>query len=398
VIVLEKAAALGGRAATLARNGYHLNFGPHALYRTGEGAAVLRELGVAWHGGVPNASGGYAIDGGRRHALPGGFVSLLTTGLFGVAAKLEAARLLASFPKLDPAALQPVTVRRFLADHVRHDDVRRLFAALFRLATYAHDPERQSAGSAVRQLQLALAGGVAYLDGGWQTLVDGLAACARAAGAVLRTAAGVGAVDRGDAGWRVRLRDGSSVDGRAVVVAAAPAVARELLGPAACPQPLIPVRAACLDLALSRLPEPRARFALGIDRPLYFSVHSAVAKLSPAGGALVQLAKYLDDADDPRADERELEALADLVQPGWRDAVVERRFLPSMVVSHALVTAAMGGAAGRPGPEVAGMPGVWLAGDWVGPDGLLADASLASARRAAELAARRLDAEAAAAA
>jgi phytoene dehydrogenase-like protein len=399
VVVLEKSSVLGGRAGTQARNGFHLNFGPHALYRKGEGAAVLRDLGVAWTGGVPNASGGYAIDDGRRHALPGGFVSLLTTGLFGVAAKVEAARLLASLPRLDPGPLQGVPVRAFLADHVGHDDVRRLFAALFRLATYANDPARQSAGSAVAQLQLALAGGVEYLDGGWQTLVDELAAAARSAGAVVRTGAGVDAVERADAGWRVRLRDGSTLAARAVVVAATPAVVGDLLGASACPPDLVPVRAACLDLALSRLPEPRARFALGIDRPLYLSVHSAVAKLSPDGAALIQLAKYLDGADDdPRSDERELEALADLVQPGWRSAVVERRFLPSMIVSNALVTAEMGGAAGRPSAAVEGMLGVWLAGDWVGPDGLLVDASLASARRAARLAAGRLDAGGAAAA
>jgi phytoene dehydrogenase-like protein len=360
---------------------------------------VLRDLGVTWTGGVPSASGGYAIDGGRRHALPGGFVSLLTTGLFGVAAKVEAARLLASLPRLDPGPLQGVPVRAFLADHVGHDDVRRLFAALFRLATYANDPARQSAGSAVAQLQLALAGGVEYLDGGWQTLVDALAAAARSAGAVVRNGAGVDAVERADAGWRVRVREGSTLATHAVVVAAAPGVARDLLGASACPPGLVLVRAACLDLALAHLPEPRARFALGIDRPLYLSVHSAVAKLSPDGGALIQLAKYLDGADDdPRSDERELEALADLVQPGWRSAVVERRFLPSMIVSNALVTAEMGGAAGRPGAAVAGMPGVWLAGDWIGPDGLLVDASLASAQRAARLAAGRLDAGAAAAA
>jgi phytoene dehydrogenase-like protein len=400
VVLLEKAPVLGGRAGTQARNGFHLNFGPHALYRTGEGAKALHELGVRWTGGVPSASGGYAIDRGRRHALPGGFVSLLTTGLFGVAAKLEAARLLAGFAKVDVAALQSVTVRRFLARHARHDDVRRLFAALFRLSTYANDPERQSAGSAVAQLQLALAGGVVYLDGGWQTLVDGLAAAARAAGAALRTGCGVEAVEPAAPGLRVRLRDGATFAARAVVVAAPPAIVHELLGLPGWPEAMVPVRAACLDLALSRLPEPRARFALGIDRPLYLSVHSAVAKLSPEGAAVVQLAKYLEPGapDEQKADERELEALADLLQPGWRSAVVERRFLPSMVVSNALVTAEMGGAAGRPGPEVPGMPGAWVVGDWVGPEGLLIDASLASARRAARLVARRLDAGAAAAA
>ena len=45
----------------------------------------------------PSASGAFAIARGAKHALPGGFLSLLTTGLFGLPAKLETARLLAGF-------------------------------------------------------------------------------------------------------------------------------------------------------------------------------------------------------------------------------------------------------------------------------------------------------------
>ncbi|HEV8324571.1 MAG TPA: NAD(P)/FAD-dependent oxidoreductase, partial [Myxococcota bacterium] len=63
---------------------------------------------------------------------------------------------------------------------------------------------------------------------------------------------------------------------------------------------------------------------------------------------------------------------------------VARRFLPHLVVSHALCTASAGGAAGRPGPAVPDVDGLCVAGDWVGAEGLLAEAALASARDAAE--------------
>jgi hypothetical protein len=158
----------------------------------------------------------------------------------------------------------------------------------------------------------------------------------------------------------------------------------------------IPVRAACLDVALSRLPRPRALFALGIDRPLYLSVHSAWARLAPAGTAVIHVARYLgpEPDADPGADERELEAALDLVQPGWRTVRLARRFLPRMTVSHALASAAGGGNAGRPGSAVPGVARLHVAGDWVGATGTLADASLASAHAAARalvaaLAARR---------
>src|SRR5262249_5912157 len=136
---------------------------------------------------------------------------------------------------------------------------------------------------------------------------------------------------------------------------------------------------------------PRALFALGIDRPHYFSVHSAAAKLAPENGAVIHAAKYLGDGPDgdPRAVERELEETLDIMQPGWRNAAVARQFLPTMTVSNALVTAAQGGVTGRPRPGVPGVEGLYVAGDWVGPEGMLADASMASAKLAAEIVASR---------
>jgi phytoene dehydrogenase-like protein len=84
-------------------------------------------------------------------------------------------------------------------------------------------------------------------------------------------------------------------------------------------------------------------------------------------------------AGDAATDERALEALLDEMQPGWREVLVHRRFLPSMVVSNALATPA------TPRPSaVTSVRGLYLAGDWVGDEGLLSDAALASAKAAAK--------------
>ena len=186
----------------------------------------------------------------------------------------------------------------------------------------------------------------------------------------------------------VRLADGSVIRASAVIVAASPRAASALLpgvpALAAIAARLVPVEAACLDVALSSLPRKTGLFALGLDRPLYLSVHSAAARLAPEGGALVHLMKY-GPSGDAAADEAELAALLDEVQPGWQARVVERRFLPAMIASHALVTAESGGLAGRPEATVPGAKGLFLAGDWVGAEGMLAEASLASGKRAAAL-------------
>lgn len=392
VVLFEKSRQVGGRAGTQAKGDFLFNLGPHALCRSGHGMKILRELGIEFSGGVP-AYSGYVIKQGDKYRFPDGTLSLLTTRLFGLPAKLEVVRPLTTIGRIDTQAIQHLTVQQWLERAVHRPNVRQLLGALIRLATYADVPGAQSASATLARLQMGLTDGVFYVDGGWQTLVDGLERAAQASGANVVTGVRVRTIEWDEVVRGVRLADGTTYAASAVVVTASPAVACSLVEGGEetvlhkWADAAIPVRAACLDVGLKRLPEPGALFALGTDRPLYFSVHSAVAQLAPERGALIHAAKYLNpDAEtDPRSDEQELEQLLDLVQPGWRDVLVEQRFLPRMVVSNALVTAAQGGVAGRPGPEVPGVPGLYVAGDWVGPEGMLSDASLASAKRAAEM-------------
>jgi phytoene dehydrogenase-like protein len=394
VRLFEQAHALGGRARTKTQDGFHFNIGPHALYRGGRGIEILRELGVTPSGRVPAVSGAFAIKDNKKHTFPSGITSLLTTSLFGLAAKLEAMRWLASLAKLDTEAVMRVSLREWLDRHITHREVQDFLIAAMRIATYTNAPDLMSAGAAIRQLQLAFSKGVLYLDGGWQTIVDGLLDAALEAGVEIETGAKVERVERqaGGAVGGVRTADGQVIYATNIVIAASPTIAASLVERSEPSQlarwadELIPVRAACLDLALNRLPKPKALYAFGIDRPLYLSVHSASARLAPEGGALIHVAKYLapDDHTSPAQVEGELENLLDLVQTGWRASVAHRRFLPAMTVMNALATSHQGGTEGRPGPQVDDVPGLFVVGDWVGAEGMLVDASLASARRAAE--------------
>lgn len=394
VVLYEKSRELGGRARTSEREGYTLNFGPHALYRGGAAAPILRELGVRWHGKPPRQAG-YGFAEGRLQPLPTGLRSFLATKLLAVGAKREFLALLPRLLRLDTRPLREVTLRRWLDRTIRHEELRQLLLMLVRTTTYAADCDRMSAGEALAQTKLGLLGNVDYIDGGWRVLVDGLRDAAQAAGVRIVADTRVVGISRevGSGAVRgVRLDDGAVVDAAAVIVAADPATAAGLVDDAEggvladWAARAIPVEMACLDLGLSALPDPTANLAFGLDTPLYLSVHSAVARLAPPGGAVVHVGKYLraDEPTEPEADLRELEGLLDLVQPGWRERVVARVFLPRMTVTNALVTAEGGGLAGRPGPAVPGIPGLYVAGDWVGPTGMLSDAALASARLAAE--------------
>ena len=394
VTVYEKARAIGGRATTEMRQGFHFNLGPHALYSDGYGANILRELGVKFTGEKPGATGSFAVSRGRKHTFPNGGVALMTTSLLGFAAKMEAAALFSKVGKINAAAIQHLTINEWLAKEIRQSEVKDLICTLFRVSSYANAPDLMSAGAAVAQLQLALAGNVYYLDGGWQTIVDGLRVTAKNIGVKILPGIKAEKIIGEKTVEGVRLSDESFHEAPVVIAACAPVEVGELLENgnqtevAGWAKKAIPVKAACLDLALKSLPQPRTTFALSVDAPLYFSVHSEQAKLAPNGGAMIHAAKYLapDAKESAKSVEQELESFLDLLQPGWRDALIERRFLPGMTVANAIVDAKRGGFAGRPEPAVTSLTGLFVAGDWVGAEGMLADASFASAKLAAQLA------------
>ena len=175
----------GGRARTRNERGFRFNMGPHALYRGGPAEAALGELGIELSGSSAPTSGALAIRAGRLHALPGGFVSLLSTGLLRLPEKLELARLLGAVPRLDTASLDGVTLAEYLHSELRHAGTREVVEAVVRLTGYANAPDLLSAGAALAQLRLGTGAGVRYLDGGWQSLVDALERNARGAGAEL---------------------------------------------------------------------------------------------------------------------------------------------------------------------------------------------------------------------
>ncbi|WP_426756288.1 phytoene desaturase family protein [Myxococcus sp. Y35] len=386
VTLYERSKQLGGRGQTSDVEGFRFNLGPHALYRGGAALRVLGRLGVKPTGGAPGA-GSYLLRGGRLHTMPRGLVSMMATDALGLSGKLELAKLLARVGSVDPASLARTPMRAWVEQRLANEDARDFVMALTRVMTYCADVEALSAEVAVAQLQALPS--VLYVDGGWSTLVSALEARAREAGARLALSARVTSVILDEAGHGVRgvrLADGMEHAADAVVVAGGPSDLAELLpGDAALARDAaraVPVKAATLELGLSRLPRPDALFALGGDGPWYASVHSAVAKLAPEGGAMVHVMQYLGGRG-PEASEARLEEVMDVLQPGWRTSVVARRYRPSLRVSNWLPTAETGGLAGRPPVEVPHVRGLYRVGDWVGPEGMLADASFASAESAA---------------
>lgn len=384
VTLLEKSTYLGGRATTQTREGFYFNLGPHALSSAGEGIKILAELGVPFTSGSPQIDQTLLAKAGALYPLPITPGKILKTPLLGGREKLALSRLMLHLTRVRPETAAHTTWQQWLDQQTDSPALQALLHTISRITTYINAPEQMSASLFLQIFQAALTKPVLYLDGGWQVLVDGLRQQAEAAGVNIETGVRVTAVRDADAGVTIRLDDGAALNASAVLLAVDPQTAaslfpNELLEEQA--ETAVPVRAATLDVALSSLPWPDNLLALGVDEPTYLSVHSAVAKLAPAGSALIQVARYLGPEENGSDFRSSLENLLDLMQPSWRQYLVHQRFLPNMVVANRLPLAAEGGLNGR--PDVVFTDRIFLAGDWVGPTGWLAEASFNSARAAA---------------
>jgi len=417
VTLFEKRRALGGRAITNLRQGYRFNLGAHAFYRGGAGASVYRELGIPVRGQLAEPKG-IAIIGGEEYRLPTTWLSLLTTSLLSFGGKRELGMALLHIRRFGGTRAGSVTLREWLDARMSDTRARQVLESLIRLATYADHAHTESAMTALTQMKIALRGAL-YIDEGWQKFVDSMHNTAISSGVHFVSSSRIVGVVQDGAVRAVELGgleldadrtdtmaiaypekgpdevEGALIPAETVLLAVDPVTAADLAGDAGNDwRAARPVTAACLDVALRSLPQPKNTFALGVDAPLYYSVHSAFSQLAPRGGSLIHLAKYRKEQQGtdeelegsrPRRtsaaveDEQQLEALLDRMQPGWREVLVHRRFLPAMTVTNALVTPT----APRPSP-ITGVRGLYIAGDWVGDEGMLSDAALSSARAAAK--------------
>ena len=394
VTVFEKAPEPGGRAATRESGGFLFNRGGHALYTGGAASEAFEELGVAYDRGIPKDT--FVLHEGKISAFPADPLGLLRTDFLDAGDKLALFRFFAALGMAKPHASAGTSVRDWLDRKLRRPRLHRLMTAVARTFCYTTALDLASAEMFVEKFQRTLGHPVHYVDGGWRVLVDGLRAAAERSGARIVGGARVEGMEvSGGRARGVRLRGGGIVQASAVVVATGPRDAAGVVDGGGHPtlrrvvDGLASVPMACLDVALEHLPFPERPVVQDLDGPRFTSAQSVYTpRVAPGGAALVISFKQLDPRQpgDPREDERDLEDLLDAAQPGWRDVLVKRQYLPRIEAVGALPLAAAGGFAGRPDVAAPGIGGLYLAGDWVGPEGFLVDASVSSARRAAELA------------
>ncbi|MER7623489.1 NAD(P)-binding protein [Streptomyces sp. NPDC126503] len=352
VTLYEAHRTLGGRART-ADGPYRTNEGPHALYNGGPHWTWLRQRGLLGPlAALPPAEAlrlRFHRAGALRRTPPLGLLRLARRG----------------------AERAPVdTDFRTWATGLAGERAAREAAAYSAVALFHHDPGSLSARFVQERLHraAALPPEAHYIRGGWQRLIDRMAARARETGVRIETSSRIDTLPTGG--------------GPVVVATALPAAARLLGDPSLTWDS---GRTVLLDLAL-RTRRGDAFAVSDLDAPGWIERFTAQDRsLAPAGQQLVQ-AQLPIGPDASKADGvAHAEHLLDLGFPGWRDRAVWRR----EAVSQGRM-----GAVDRPGttwrdrPAIDRGDGVYLVGDQVAAPGVLSEVSFTSAVEAVSLALR----------
>ncbi|WP_078379849.1 phytoene desaturase family protein [Sutcliffiella halmapala] len=388
VLVLEKAPRYGGRGMTINKNGILMNLGAHALYKGGEAKKILDELKIPIYGKEPSKDG-HVIWKDDVYQIPMDFSSLFSKQFLSVTEKFHLAKLMNQLSKMNVRLVQNESLQAWAEREIKRPIVRHFFYAFCRTTTITFLPHLQLARPVLMQVQRALTEGVLYIDNGWESIVTEFKKGAIQLGVELREARKVTHIDGNEKVERVVCATGESFEVENVIIATPPQEACRLV-----PQlqktslfrwqrEALAVTSSCLDIGLRRLPNPKHQFVLGLDQPIFFTNQSRAAKLSDDGSSVVSLVKYHDEnrnTSDVQQDKKQLEQMMDVIQPGWREEVVEQQYLPHITVVHNFPHVKR---TEVPGTEIPEMKGLYIAGDWVCEEELLVDAAAVSAKRAA---------------
>jgi phytoene dehydrogenase-like protein len=335
---------IGGRAAST-DGPFRANLGPHVLYDDGPLWHWLGERGLATPAPRGSVTQLRAVWQGQLRRSPP--VHLLRALL----ARREAAPVRTSFRDWATA--------RFGAEAAEP------LSATAGVFTFDHDPGRLSAAFVWERLVRVLTTippAARYVPGGWQTLIDRLAAYARRLG--------------------VRIVTGSRIEelpDRPVIVATELRAAGRLLGDETLGWES--ARAAFLDLALE---EHRGDpFVVGmLDRPGWVERFTKPdPSLAPPGHSLLQAQTGLPPGESLTDGIARLEAVLDRAYVDWRERVAWRRQYELDGRAGALD---LPGTTWRDRPAIDRGDGVYLVGDMVAAPGLLSEVSHASAVTAVE--------------
>ncbi|MFD2043141.1 phytoene desaturase family protein [Ornithinibacillus salinisoli] len=393
VLLIEKSKFYGGRAKTDLIQKQNFNLGPHALYKRGAAMPILDDLGIQLDGSSPK-TGGWLINEDQIYKAPFSPLSIFSTNLLSWRERVAWIRVILKISKTNIENMDDITFKEWVLKTSNVMTIQTLLYTLARLATYCDAPDKASAKVILTHLQRVLSG-VLYVDYGWQTIIDQLHNQAITHGVQIKKQSTVKQIFVEENNSFTLTLTNDVIHAKQVLYTGDPHHLNHLLMNTTLDSfldEIIPVKAATLDVALRKLPQPNNSFTLRMDQPYYYSLHSRYAKLSEERNShILHVLKYHKPEEnvDFKTIKQELENFLERIQPGWRNYEITSRFLPNITVSQRLPLV---GDEDMLRNSKTAIRNLFIAGDWASPYSILSDAAIATGKQSAKEMMGELDA------
>lgn len=387
VTLIEKAPKLGGRAITIPIKGFNFNFGAHAIY--GRDRSVLRkleqEIGLQVQWRDFSADKAYYDLGDTTTPLPATLSGILRTEMLDSQNKLrflyEIFRTLTTLERGE----QGVPIGEYLRKEP--EQVRDMLLTLSCSNFFTNEPERIPSPLFFQYYRriFSTQKPVAYIGGGWQSIVNGLEQIVLAHGGEIITKERIQKVlwEEGRIGGLVgRERQYQAEDylfcvpPKELVNLFAGLRVEELFAEYARYRP---TQVVVYDVGLrQRIPSPYTYIFHKKERVFITDISYYDPTCVPEGGQLMQAVSYLNE-EEARGDSEEklalIEAVYDKHFPGWREQLETKRVSKKATVQEIKCVDDQ-----RLMPiKMYSIPNAWFAGDWCEGEGQLSELSFSSA-------------------
>lgn len=389
VTLLEKAPKLGGRAITIPMKGFNFNFGAHAIYARDR--SILRkfeseiQLQVDWKDFTPSKA--YYDLGSFTTPMPATLEGLYKTKMLDANNKVrfayEIAKTLSSLERGEDG----MPIGEYLEREPAQ--VRDLLLTVASSNFFTNESEKIPSPLFFQYYKRLFSTNraVAYIGGGWQSIVDGFAKIIETNGGQIITKEKVTKIEmEGNQIVKLIGKEGTEYEADQVIFCIPPKDLATLFAETKYSSLFDPynqyasTQVVVYDVGLSkRIPSPYTYIYHKQERVFITDISYYDHSCVPEGGQLMQAIAYLNEEEiaEGKADEKvaAIETVYDKHYPGWRDVLVAKRLSKKAIVQE---IKCIDDQTLMP-TKFYSLPNVFFAGDWCKGEGQLSELSFSSA-------------------
>lgn len=394
VTLLEKAPKLGGRAMSIPMKGFNFNFGAHAIYARDK--SILRKLEneigleIDWKDFSPKKA--FYDLGSFMTPMPATLEGLYKTRILDTENKVRFAyEIMKTISSLERGE-EGTPIGEYLEDE--KEQIRDLFLTIASSNFFSNESPKIPSPLFFQYYRRMFAANhaVAYIGGGWQAIVDRLAAIVEKHGGKIITKEKVSKLDMvGNQIKAVHGKEDTVYEADHFVFCVPPKELASLFAETDHQKlfqeydQYVPTQVVVYDIGLNeRIESPYTYIYHKGERVFITDISYYDKTCTPEGGQLMQAIAYLneDEIREGKADEKvaTIESVYDKHFPGWRDRLVAKRVSKKATVQEIKCIDDQ-----RLMPtKFYSLSNSYFAGDWCKGEGQLSELSFHSAYDAAD--------------